>query len=56
VLASSQFNGMEGIESGGGANVGDAEVGDNIESSSIQGTDVSPRRTRSGKVVRYRDE
>jgi hypothetical protein len=57
VLASSQFNGMEGIELGGGTEVGDgAEVGDGIESSSIQGTDFSPRRMRSGKVVRYRDE
>jgi hypothetical protein len=51
VLASSQFNGMEGIELGGGT-----EVGDGIESSSIQGTDFSLRWMRSGKVVRYRDE
>jgi hypothetical protein len=47
VLASSQFNNMEGTELGGGTKVGE---GDSIESSSIQGADFGPRRTRSGKI------
>jgi len=51
VLASSLFNGIDGAKSsqGIGDGLGDVEIGgtDQIE--------TSPRRTRSGKIVNYRD-
>jgi hypothetical protein len=57
VLASSIFNGIDGTDGIDGM--------DSIKSSSqdhgvdsrviVQGIGISPRRTRSGKVVKYRD-
>jgi hypothetical protein len=47
-LASSLFNGMEGIEMGG-----DSEVLSGISGSR---NTTSPRITRSGKIVKYQDE
>jgi hypothetical protein len=82
VLASSLFNGMEGIETGG-AELGDVEMGgtssgptdqdgqggedgqgDGLEDidgrasggKATLGAGTSPRRTRSGKEVKYRDQ
>ena len=53
VLASSLFNGMDSAESNQdiGDRLGDVEMGraDQIK------TKTSPRRTRSGKIVNYRD-
>ena len=65
VLASSQF-GIDNIRLGQGVSVklgniemsGTGEVQDSQDhsvDSSIQGIEISPRRTRSGKVVKYRD-
>jgi hypothetical protein len=53
-LASSLFNGMEGIEMGGGIEIG----GDGEVLSGISGSrnTTSPRTTRSGKIVKYQDE
>jgi hypothetical protein len=47
VLASSLFNGMDGIESSQG--------GGEIQGTGQVETKTSPRRTRSGKIVNYRD-
>ena len=47
VLASSLFNGMDGIESSQG-------VGE-IQGTGQVKTKTSPRRTRLGKIVNYRD-
>jgi len=56
-LASSIFNGMEGIEMGGMEMDGDDEVLSDINSSiNSHGITTSPRKTRSGKIVRYQDE
>jgi hypothetical protein len=58
VLASSLFNGMEGIEQGGSTTIrqddqGDGGVQGEIEGSGImQGLIFSPRKTRSGRVLR----
>jgi hypothetical protein len=53
-LASSLFNGMEGIEMGGGIEIGgDGEVLNGISGSR---NTTSPRTTRSGKIVKYQDE
>ena len=65
VLASSQF-GIDDIGLGQGVSVklgniemsGTGEVQDSQDhsvDSSIQGIEISPRRSRSGKVVKYRD-
>jgi hypothetical protein len=70
VLASSQFNGMDGVEfgqsisvklgdekmSGLGSSRTSQDVQDNIRGSrnssiAVQGAEISPRRTRSGKIV-----
>jgi hypothetical protein len=80
VLASSQFNGMDGIELGGveigrigsGSSSGTTDqdvqsdiqdsqdgLGDSIDTSGRAGAQyvvTSPRRTRSGKLVKYKDE
>jgi hypothetical protein len=70
VLARSLFNSNDGIESGQGIRVkdigmglGDVEMGGMDQGSHgnggrimIQGAGTSPRRTRSGKLVKYRDE
>jgi hypothetical protein len=66
VLASSQFS-IDDIGLGQGVSVelGDVEIGrtgevqdsqDHSVDSGIQGIEISPRRTRSGKVVKYRDD
>jgi hypothetical protein len=67
VLASSQFISIDDIGLGQGVSVelGNVEIsgtqGDSIGNqdhgvdSSIQGIEISPRRTWSGKVVKYRD-
>ena len=78
-MASSLFNSIEGIETGG-VELGDVEMGGTSSSltdqdgqdgqgdsqedvggkvgggSTILGAGTSPRRTRSGKVVKYRDD
>jgi len=88
ILASSQFNSMEGIESSHGINIVSSNVGvggigaslavqdaqDNPNAQGAQGnqgndsgssvgsgimplsTGISPRRTRSGKIVKYRED
>jgi hypothetical protein len=61
MLASSLFNGMEGIEfSGMDSGLMDSGPMDSgamdSDDSSILGVAFSPRKTRSGKVIRYRDE
>ena len=58
VLASSLFNGMDGVESGQGNMVesGDVEMGRIRNSLTDQNVGTSPRRMRSGKVVQYRAE
>jgi hypothetical protein len=49
VLVSSLFNGMDSIESSQGlGNI-------NISGKDENGTKTSPQRTRSGKIVNYRD-
>jgi hypothetical protein len=58
VLASSQFDGMDGIEY---SDIGGIEISGSIEldsdsdddSTSALGIAFSPRKMRSGKVVRY---
>jgi len=60
VLASSLFNGMEGIEQCGSTTTrqdeddqGDSRVQGEIEGSGIiQGLVFSPRKTRSGRILR----
>jgi len=48
---------MEGIEIGGMEMDGDDEVLSDINSSiNSHGITTSPRKTRSGKIVRYQDE
>ena len=69
VMASSLFNDMEGIEIGGtDANPAiqdnqsvqgsqGSDVSDRVGSgTAILGAETSPRRTRSGKIVKYRAE
>ena len=58
MLASSLFNGMDGVESGQGNMVesGDVEMGRIRNSLTDQNVGTSPRRMRSGKVVQYRAE
>ena len=57
VLAGSLFNGMEGIEGGGIETSGDDEVLGGISGGiNFQDSNTSPRKTRSGRVVKYRDE
>jgi hypothetical protein len=59
VLASSLFNGMDGIEIGGGIidhETQDDASGEINSGANIQGVSSSPRRTRSGKIVKYKDE
>ena len=58
MLASSLFDGMEGIEIGGSIELGG---GGNVQGilssdSKVQGSIISPRKTRSGKVIKYREE
>jgi hypothetical protein len=54
-LASSLFSGMDGIEIGGGIEIGsDDKVLSDINSDvNFQGITTSPRKTRSGKIVKY---
>ena len=69
VLASSLFSGMEGIEVGGGTVIGQDsqaivntgithkgtsqdKIGSNSE---VPGLILSPRKTRSGRLVKYKD-
>jgi hypothetical protein len=58
VLASSLSNSMEGIESSQGISVesGDEEMGAIGSGSSVQDPVISPRCTRSGKVLERRED
>ena len=60
-LASSLFNGIEGTETGsaklGGQGNDKEEVGSRVGGGvTIQGLRISPRRTLSEKIVKYKDE
>jgi hypothetical protein len=59
VLASSLFNGMDGIEYSGTAGIetsGSAELESDDDGNGAPGITFSPRKMRSGKVVGNRDE